>query len=244
MRDDDDNDYLNRGRYQSPEELLWRAVRRGEAGQVEKILAGNKDINLKCRYKEDTLVFHAIHNGDYAVAEALLMAGADVNAPSGYMEYTPFILACNKGDTTAIDLLVKYKADVHARTYDKETGLHRAAWRGDSALIRRLVEGLGCDVNAQNYLGQTAMFCAVSSNFPETIRILMELGGDAEIKGSNGFSEITPRAFADTIQKRKEVADTLDEYPKLREAWQGRLYEPATRRSISVGKPLTFRPKT
>ena len=242
MRDDDYDDDWDRGGYRSPEEYLWRAVRRGEVASVEKILADNEDISLTCRYKEDTLVFHAIRNRDYAVAEVLLKAGADVNAPSGYMEYTPFILACNKGDTSAIDLLIKYKADVNARTHDKETGLHRASWRGDSALIRRLVDELGCDMNAQNYLGQTAMFCAVSSNFPETIKTLIELGADPEIRGSNGFRDMTPRAFSDTIEKRAEVAGTLDD-PKLREAGQNRVYEPVTRKPISVGRPLTFKPK-
>lgn len=243
MWDDDGDDNWNRGRYRSPEELLWRAVRRGDVAETERVLAESKDINLACRHEEQTLVYYAICKKDYAMAEVLLKAGADVNAPSGFLEFNPFIQACNCGDEKAIDLLVKYKADVNARTHDKETGLHRAAWRGDHKLIRRLVEDLGCDVNAQNYLGQTAMFCAVSSNFPETIKTLMELGGDAEIKGSNGFQDLTPRDFAGTIEKRGEVAATLDEFPKLHEVWQGRVYEPATRRPINVGKPLTLKLK-
>lgn len=240
MRDYDDN-WNGRG-YQSPETLLWRAVHHGQLAEVEKILAKCPNVNLKFRDDDCTLVYAAICNKDYAIAEALLKAGADVNAPSGYLEFNPFIHACNCGDEKAINLLVKYKADVNARTHDMETGLHRAAWRGDHNLIRRLVDEFGCDVNAQNYLGQTAMFCAVSSNFPETIRVLMELGGDPDIEGSNGFRELTPRAFAGTIEKREEVAGTLDN-PVLRETGKNRVYEPVTRRPVQVGKPLTLKVK-
>ncbi|TAL39617.1 MAG: ankyrin repeat domain-containing protein [Alphaproteobacteria bacterium] len=239
---DDDSDDWNRGRYQSPEARLWHAVRRGDVAEAEKTLAENAEINLKCRHKEETLVYYAICKQDYAMAETLLKAGADVNAPSGFLEFNPFIHACNCGDEKAIDLLVKYKADPNARTHDQETSLHRAAWRGDHNLIRRLVDEFGCDVNAQNYLGQTAMFCAVSSNFPETIKTLMELGADPDIEGSNGFRDLTPRAFAGTIEKREQVADTLDN-PALRETGKNRVYEPVTRRPVQVGRPLTLKLK-
>lgn len=241
---DDYDDPFERGRYQSPEQLLWRAVRKGDAASVAEVLAKNNDgfLNLKCRHEDETLVYYALKRGYYDVAETLLKGGADVNAPSGHFEYTPFIFACNKGDTKAIDLLVKYNADVNARTTDKETALHRAAWRGDSALVERLVDEFGCDVNAQNYLGQTAIFCAVSANHPDTIKTLITLGADSAIQGSNGFSNLTPRDFANTIEQRQEVAATLDD-PSLHAAAKDKIYQPVTRRPISVGKPLAFKLK-
>jgi ankyrin repeat protein len=247
MRDyDDDDDYMHRGRYRSPEELLWQAVRRDDVAGAEKLLADDKDINLKCRYEEKTLVYCAIKEENYAMAETLLKAGAEVNTPSCYMEFTPLILACDRGDEKALDLLAKYNADVNARTRTQETGLHRAAWHGHNAVIRKLVDELGCDVNAQDYMKNTALFCAVSSNLPETIRTLMELGANPDLIGSNGFSALTPRAFADTIRGaddthvRTEVAEKLDD-PEMRAAGIRYIYDPATRKTLSVGKPLTLK---
>lgn len=234
----------NDDRYaESPELHLWKAVRKGDAAEVQRLLAHPRGSpNLECRFEEETFLHLAIRNKEYAIAEALLKAGADVNAPTGYTAFTPFVVACDTGDRQAIDLLVKYKADVNARTAFGETGLHRAAWRGDNALIAHLAEDLGCDVNAQSEMGQTALFCAVSSNFPETIKTLISLGADADIEGSIGSGQITPRAFAGGMEQRQEVAATLDD-PSLKAAWINKTYQPVTKKPVTVGKPLTFKMK-
>ena len=179
-------------------------------------------------------------NKDYAVAESLLKAGADINAPSGFLQYTPFLLACDRGDARAVDWMIAHNADIHARTSDKETGLHRAAWSGHNHIIRKIVDA-GCDVNAQNYLGQTALFCAVSANLPETIRTLMELGVDTRQQGSIGFSEVTPRAFAESLEQRQEVAATLDD-PALERARLAKVYQPVTAKPVTIGKVLVLKP--
>jgi ankyrin repeat protein len=244
MTDYGDDNSWSRGRYMSPEEALWRAVRKSDAAEVERILAEKHDgpVDLNCRDNECTMVYVAIKNKDYGIAEALLKVGADVNAPSGYTQFSPFILACEKGDRQAIDLLVKYKADVNARSFAKETGLHRAAWRGDDTLITQLVEDLGADVNAQTDMGQTALFCAISSDLPGTIKTLIELGADQDIEGSIGFGSTTPRAFAAGMEKRQEVVATLDD-PSLKETWNNKIYQPVTRKPVAVSRPLTFKTK-
>ena len=227
--------------YENSETRLWRAVAHGDIAGVNKVLAEEKNVRLDCRHKEETLLYFAVRHQDHAIAEILLKAGVDVNAPSGFMKYTPFILACANGDNKAIDLLVKYKADVEARTRDEETGLHRATWNSNIPLIRKLVEELEMDVDAQNYLGQTPLFCAVSTKSAETIKALMQLGGNPNIEGCDGFTNKTPRAFAETVGQRQEVATTLDD-PELR-AEGLKTFKPVTRKPITVGKPLVFKMK-
>jgi ankyrin repeat protein len=229
--------------YQSREMCLWKAVRQGDLAEVERVLTNPYGApNLQCLNKGETLVHFAIRNQDYAIAETLLKAGADINTPTGYTKFTPFIYACDKGDMRAIELLLKYKADVNARTFAGETALHRAAWRGDDALITRLIDELDCDVNAQNDMGQTALFCAISSNLPETIKTLLELGVDPDVEGSVGFGKTTARAFAGGMEQRQDVAATLDN-PSHSEAWKNKIFQPVTKKPVAVGKPLSFKPR-
>lgn len=241
MRDYYDDDRYSGGGYKTAEERLWRAVLSGDAADVEQVLTDFKP-SLTALHKDETLLHYAVRQNDLTIAKKLLAAGADVNAPSGFMEYTPFILACEMNNRLAIDLLVEHQADVNARTKDQETALHRAAWKGNNKLIKRLVDELDCDINAQNYLGQTAMFCAVSGNFPATIQTLMELGGDPGIAGSNGITSKTPRAFAESIEQRQDVAAVLDD-PLVHEARLNRVHRPVTSQPITVGKPLALKIK-
>jgi hypothetical protein len=118
-------------------------------------------------------------------------------------------------------------------------------YKNNHKLMRRLVEELGLDINAQNYLGQTPLLAAVSNGNPETIRTLMELGADETIAGHARSPNMTPKSFAESFEDgaRKAVVDVLDD-PTVQVARERKAYEPVTRSAVNIGRPLSFKPKS
>ena len=61
-----------------------------------------------------------------------------------------------------------------------ESPLHGAAWCGDLAEVRRLIEG-GADVNWRDSIGETALFGAAASGYVDVVRVLLDAGADLNI---------------------------------------------------------------
>ena len=75
----------------------------------------------------------------------------------------------------------------HAK--DPQTGncpIHIAAQNGHIDIVKLLIKG-GCDVNAQNNGGQTAMHMAVAYDYFWTGQVLVAAGGDVALKNAEGF---------------------------------------------------------
>lgn len=66
--------------------------------------------------------------------------------------------------------------------------LHAAAERGDASVVRVLVSELGCDADARDAEGFTALMTACASGRGEAVRALIELGADARAMTSSGAS--------------------------------------------------------
>jgi ankyrin repeat protein len=172
-----------------------------------------------------------------ALAKQLIARGANVNARMtrtfrdehrssiNFVGATPFWVAAKSDDVELTRLLLASGADPHVTVNDKTTALAAAAGVGmfypdedggtpEQALqtIKLLVEA-GCDVNAANNRGWTALHGAAYRAGGEVIaQYLIDHGARLDAKDNNGY---TPIAIATNyyvlaiLQRKPETAAVL-----------------------------------
>ncbi len=134
---------------------------------------------------------------DVEGAIALLDNGLTVAATYGPRRLTPLHLVSTADEDWAehvITELVRRGARLDHPDKGGHTPLHQAAWRTARIPVQVLLRH-GASVNAQNGLGQTPLYKAVTSfNDPrssEVIRMLIASGADPSIPSSSGGTPIS-----------------------------------------------------
>ncbi|KAF5281784.1 hypothetical protein FQR65_LT14531 [Abscondita terminalis] len=126
------------------------------------------------------LLHLAAAHGDFAIMSALLERGLNINVPNKNGE-TPLLVALREHRWVIAELLLLHGADVN--TIENEYGrtcLHYVADSAEDKLMTLLIEK-GCDVNAQQYDGLTALMEAIRSGMYTMVKILLDNGADPNI---------------------------------------------------------------
>lgn len=98
--------------------------------------------------------------------------------------------------------LLAATAAVHAQTAPSPSeimayqGLHRAAWNGDAAEIRRLAKA-GADVDERDPRGRTPAHLAAFASSDDALRALAEAGADMNALEGQAYDVVTIAAVAD-----------------------------------------------
>jgi ankyrin repeat protein len=168
---------------------LHLAARHGRVEVARLLVESGADVNARGQSRETPL--HAAIKGLFSreglegrlqVARMLLAHGADVNARDGSGR-TPLRYAV--GSTTPIDtmvarpmtdLLLAHGAATEVADLERSTPLHEAAFHGDTALVRRLLEQ-GAAPNTLNRF-TTPLGSAAQGGHVEVVRLLLESGAD------------------------------------------------------------------
>ncbi len=151
--------------------------------------------------------------------EKLVEHGADVNlrlkrgaSGRGVLARTgatPFLLACMTADVPLMRLLVKLGADPLLPNSPRSTPLMAAAGLGSLAPGEEagtesealeavaLTLKLGCDVNAVDDNGETAMHGASYKNFPKVVQLLAESGAKIDVWNRKNKYGWTPLMIAE-----------------------------------------------
>ena len=130
----------------------------------------------------------AYEKGGIEYARILLASGADANALDHYKD--PLIFSANgRQDLTYLKLLKEYKADMNALNHRKDSILSEALDKDSTQAeyIQSLIS-LGCDVNAADRKGNTALMQAVSdydTNKEAIVEILLKNGSDVNAVDKN-----------------------------------------------------------
>ena len=141
----------------------------------------------------------AAYANDVEEAERLIEAGADVNAKDESIQSAYLIATSEVGDDPRLlELTLANGADVASLDSYSGTGLIRAADRGFTTIVARLLE-TDIDVDHVNRLGWTALLEAIilgggDSAHTEVVRLLVEAGADVELADGQG---VTPLAHAE-----------------------------------------------
>lgn len=74
-----------------------------------------------------------------------------------------------------LELLIQYGADVNAQMWNGWTALHEAAFRGNTSVIKRLLQE-GASVDAKDDYDIQPVFTAAQYGHVECLKILLEAG--------------------------------------------------------------------
>lgn len=155
-----------------------------------------------------TAMLDRAYNGDTAAVRGLLDQGVDVNM-RGKDNNTPIMEAAYAGHLDTVKLLLDRGADLSIRKSDGATpmvlaGAHpeivelfkdvsllvEAARKGDNKNVNELV-AKGTPVNGFDQSGLSALTEASWNGHVETVKILLQKGGDPTIKKADGETPLT-----------------------------------------------------
>ena len=170
---------------------LFDAVKAGDAGAVERLLAAG--VSVQTAEIDGTTALHwAVHHDRLQIAGLLLEAGAAVDATNRY-GVTPLALASVNGGTPMIARLLEAGAAPNLPNPEGETPLMTAARTGNAGAIETLLAH-GADVDAvEAWRGQTALMWATAQNQLTAVEALLGAGADPNARSGRGF---TPVLFA------------------------------------------------
>ena len=155
---------------------LVAAVRTGDRGAVNALLAAGADVNAP-QPDGATALHWAVHREDAETARALIRAGADVGAAND-LGVTPLLMACRRRHGGLAARLLAAGADPNSGLPGGETPLMAAARAGSLGAVEALLER-GARVNAAEATrGQTALMWAVANRRPAVTRVLLAHGAD------------------------------------------------------------------
>jgi ankyrin repeat protein len=131
------------------------------------------------------LLFDAASSGRTDMIDTMVRAGADVNAydPRGF---TPLILAAYNGHLDTVEALIAAKGDAcKPDATQGNTAQMGVAFKGYDDVAKRLIAA-GCDVNARNRQGQTALMMAAMFDRKAQVAMLQSAGAKAAIADDKG----------------------------------------------------------
>lgn len=156
-------------------EAAFAASSRGHRLVVQMLLNHSLDVNV-IGPRGKSLLHDAARGGHSRVVQLLLDHGVSYDDDRGY---GPLHLAALNGHEDVVQLLLDYGADINAYDpYSFYCTVARAAWKGESSMIRFLVER-GLDIHAGNR-GVRALVRAVEGGHEETVRLLVGMGADVD----------------------------------------------------------------
>lgn len=159
---------------------LIDSIRAGELDQAQLLLERGADANA-AEANGTTALHWAVNRGDHELVAALIKAGADVNAQNAYGA-SAMSEAALLGDVKLLALLLEAGADVESPNADGMTALMVLS-RSNNVEAAKLLLKHGADVNArEQWKGQTAVMWAAAQAQPEMLAVLLEAGGDPNVR--------------------------------------------------------------
>lgn len=159
-------------------------------------------------YEEDIEVsplIDAVISGNTKKVDSLIETGEDIHQID-YNGYTALDWAVMDDNVQMVQLLLDLKADPNFESDYGMTPFMTASEKGTASMIKMLHDA-GGDPNYQEMsAGYTALTYAVFSGEIETVKLLIELGADIQLKD---YSGMTARMHALQTGKQ-EIADLLE----------------------------------
>jgi ankyrin repeat protein len=191
------------GTLPKPDRDLFAAIKRGDAGEVDRLLASGANVNGVDAHATTPLHVAAYHE-DPAVAALLVRNGAAVNVRNDAgmtplhkaMERLAFAPATRKAPeeevakvTRVVELLLASGAQVDAGASGGAMPIHTAALTGQTALVQLLIDK-GAAVDARTADGVTPLYQATKKDAAEVVRLLIARGADVNAQTKSGYTAL------------------------------------------------------
>ncbi len=135
-------------------------------------------------------IFAAARAGDMIAIKNYVTKKGDVNIKNA-KSYTPFILAAYYAQMPALETLLEAGANSCAVDNKGSNAFMGVAFKGHQQIAKWLLENTRCDVNHQNYAGQTALMMASLFGREQMIKLLLEHGANKRLEDKQGNTSIS-----------------------------------------------------
>ena len=173
---------------------LLEAAHHGDEAVIERLLALGADVHFSAAGFGRTALHVAAGENHAGACQRLVAAGADLNARDREGS-TALFYAVTRGCTNAAATLLAMGADLRAS--GNEALLHDAAYKGDAALCKLLVNA-GAELDRVDEGGQTALHRAAAFGRAQACQALIAAGActDARVKGNDRYAGKTAPELA------------------------------------------------
>jgi len=137
----------------------------------------------------DVDIFTAAREGDNTAIKSYVQQGGNINITNA-KSYTPFILATYYGQSQVLETLIHLGADACAVDNKGSNAFMGVAFKGHQQVAKWLLKNTACNVNHQNYAGQTALMMASLFGREDIIRLLLEHGANRSLQDNQGNTSI------------------------------------------------------
>ncbi len=168
-----------RAETRTAETPLLRAAQKGRLAIAEFLIAKGADVNTQGGENFSSPLHAAVKLGHRRLVRLLLDSGAAVN-PTDRLGRTPAVRAMQKSQMGIAKTLVAAGAEIN---------LHLAAYLGDVATTKRLIEA-GADVNLRDDLDYTALHYAARQGQAEVAELLIANGADVHAIDKYGYAPL------------------------------------------------------
>ncbi|KAI9741362.1 MAG: hypothetical protein M1834_003079 [Cirrosporium novae-zelandiae] len=174
---------------------LHRASEHGNEETVKILINSGAPLESRTHGHRETALHLAAAHGQSTVVLLLLLHGADIEARD-CIESTPLLTAVSSDALDAertVQGLLDYGADINATDKHGNTALHRAASKGWSYWILKLLLERGANPNAKNRRQQTALHCSIGKYRKEDVKRIIRLllkKGTSITSDLNGYTPL------------------------------------------------------
>jgi ankyrin repeat protein len=164
----------NNSRPENQPTLLMAAVMAGRTAVVKALVANKADVNIRIKdfFRFDAMEF-AVDKENIEIVKILIDAGADLNWQDPGLH--PVTKAISKNNVELLKILLDGGAKFVFETAFKP--LNKAVETGNVKIIQILLD-VGCEINATDYNGNTALIDACNHGQLEAIKLLITRGAD------------------------------------------------------------------
>jgi ankyrin repeat protein len=182
-------------------EALIEAVKVGDLARIKAIVETTPALVSARLSSGESPVMAALYRGHHQVVALLVGAGADID----------IFAAAATGRLDDLGRALRDRSAVHAYAYDGWTPLHLAAFFGQLAAARALLDA-GADVHAvsRNALTNTPLHAATAGKHSEVALLLLENGANSDVIDAGNY---TPLQIA-TQNQLLDVVEAIAAKPK------------------------------
>merc|ERR1711935_690189 len=162
---------------------IVKATQYGIFDRCKEIVEGERFDVRKPDEQNITILHWAAINNRKDLVTYYLSAGSIIDAIGGDLNSTPLHWAVRQGHQSMVALLIEKGADPSIRDGEGAAAVHLAAQFGFWPICAFLVARSGIDVDSYDTNGLTPLMWAVMRSVgPETVRVLIALGADPDLK--------------------------------------------------------------
>jgi len=176
--------------------LLCTAAKENRPEQIDQLLSGEgRKLVNKGDYDGRTPLHVAAAEGNLSCIHKLLDTDADPN-PTDRWGHTPLFDACNRKHTSCVTALTRFNAELRMDDVKLAALLCVEATMNRQEVVYTWLLA-GCNANAADYDGRTALHAACSANALSTALTLLEFSADPNAKDRWGNTPQSDAALFD-----------------------------------------------